>query len=59
LPPSVSAKVINNNLNQTNKHVHHLNNSKIGNVTVLTATSTTTANNRYSDDLAFTLTQKS
>jgi len=38
--------------------VQHLNNSKLGNVTVLTATSTTAASNRYFDELTFTLTQK-
>jgi len=56
----MSANAINNNLNTTNKHVHHLNNSKLGNVIVLTAiaTSTTAASNRYSDELTFTLTQK-
>jgi len=57
-PPSISPKAINNNLNKTNKHVHHLNNSKLGNVRVLTATSTIVASNKYSDELAFTLTQK-
>jgi len=51
---SISAKAINNNLNKTNKHVHHLKNSKSGNVTVLTATSTNSASNRYSDELTFT-----
>jgi len=50
--------VINNNLNKANKHVHHLNNSKLGNATFLTATSTAAASNRYSDELTFTLTQK-
>jgi len=52
---------IDNNLNKTNKHVHHLNNSKLGNVTILTATSAITASNtqpRYSDEFTFTLTQK-
>jgi len=42
---------MNNNLNKSNKHVHHLNNSKLGNATVLTATLTTAANNRYFDGL--------
>jgi len=50
LPSSTSAKAINNNQNKTNKHVHHLNNSKLGNVTVLTATSTTAAINRHSEE---------
>ena len=40
LSSSISAKAINNNLNKTNKHVHHLNNSELGNdnVTVLILT---------------------
>jgi len=46
----------NNNLNKANKHVHGAppENSKLSNVTVLTATSTTAARNRYSDELTFT-----
>jgi len=35
-----------------------MNNSKLGNITVLTATSTTAGSSRYSDQLTFTLTQK-
>jgi len=50
----VSAKAINNNLNKTDKPVHHLNYSKLGNVTV--PTSTAAASNRYYDEL-ITLTQ--
>jgi len=53
----VRAKAI-NDVNNTNKHVPHQNNSKLGNVTVLTVTSITAASNRYSDELKFTLTQK-
>jgi len=50
LPSSISAIAINNNLNKTNKHVHHLNNRKLCNVKVLSATSTTEgSNNRYFD----------
>jgi len=30
LPSSISAKAINHNLNKTDKHVHHLNDSKLG-----------------------------
>jgi len=55
----MSATGINKNLNKTNKHVHHLNNSKLGNVTVLiTAFTTATGSNRYSDELTFTSNQK-
>jgi len=54
--------VINNDLNKTNKHVHHLQlQYKLGNVALLTATSAVAASNTqpgYSDELAFTLTQK-
>jgi len=43
------------NLNKTSKHMlRHLKNSKLGNVTVFTATSTTAPSNRYSDELALT-----
>ena len=45
LPSSISAKAINHNLNKTNKHVHHLNNSKLSNLTVLTDTSANATNN--------------
>ena len=38
--------------------MQQLNNSKLGNVTVLIAASATAVNNRYSDKLPFTLTQK-
>jgi len=38
--------------------MHHLNNTKLDNLTVLTATSATAASNRYSDERTFTLTQK-
>jgi len=58
LSSSISAEAINNNLNKINKFVHHLNNSKLSYITILTATSTTAAKNRYSDQLIFTLTQK-
>ena len=60
LPSSISAKAINHNLNKTGKHVHHLNDSKLGKVTVLTANSANATNNtqpRYSDRLTFTVTQ--
>jgi len=58
LPSLTSGEVNNNNLNKTNKHMQQLNNSKLGNVTVLIAASATAVNNRYSDKLPFTLTQK-
>jgi len=61
LTTSISAKAINHNLNKTNKHVHHLNDSKLGNVAVLTATSANATNNtqpRYSDGLTLTVTQR-
>ena len=60
LPSSKSAKAINYNMNKTDKHVHHLNDSKLGNVTVLSATSANATNNtqpRYSDGLTFAVTQ--
>jgi len=50
-----------NNLNKTNEHVHHPNNRKLCNVTILTATSAVAASNtqpRYSDKITFTLIQK-
>ena len=53
LSSSISAEAINNNLNKTNKHVHHLNNSKLGYATVLTATA---AANSRCGELIFTLT---
>jgi len=39
----ISAEAIKNNLNKSNKHLHHINNSKLGNATVLTATSQSSA----------------
>jgi len=60
LPSSISAKAINHNLNKTDKHVHHPNDSKLGKVTVLTATSANATNNtqpRHSDGLTFAVTQ--
>jgi len=60
VPSSISAKAINHNLNNTDMHVHHLNDSQLGNVTVLTATFANATNNtqpRYSDGLTFTVTQ--
>ena len=60
LPSSISAKAINHNLNKTDKHVHHLNDSKLGNVTAVTATSANATNNtqpRYPDGFTFTVTQ--
>jgi len=59
LPSSISAKAINHNLNKTDKHVQHLNDSTLGNVTVLTATSANATNStqpRYSDGLTFIVT---
>ena len=60
VPSSNSAKAINHNLNKTDIHVHRLNDSKLGNVTVLTATYANATNNtqpRYSDELTSTVTQ--